>query len=409
MPSLEQLTGGVKVRSDISSRPNRLRYLQSNSVGPGVTNGKRIRFTLPRQNAGYLDMSTLRMRGKLNVTTSDPSARLGGHDAVVLLDRVRCVQGSKVMYDQELNGLISNFTNAQVSVSDIEYKSYERALSDYPQDNTRLSQENTVNTPDRIVICTLGPRGGFLNQNSLMPLSTMTLPVHIDLYFADPKKCFKSSDADLTYTLNDLELNYSSLFSKSLDQYYGSKRVSVHATEHGHRYNYINTGSTSVNLLVPSNASNCSGVLSFLRIHANVNDITQEKYDNAFLPATFIQELDYRIGTRSIFDEPLSAINEYYDQIHHLYPEISKSRYFTPDGFKGPQHVISVNLSGAPSQFGGVMEGSLISGVSSSQLVTDMSMKLTFNAASFTNIQCDHFVLSDIVYSYSKGIISVEL
>jgi len=139
-----------------------------------------------------------------------------------------------------------------------------------------------------------------------------------------------------------------------------------------------------------------------------VNDITQEKLENANIPATDLAEVDFRIATRSIYSEPLDDVSQYYNQLKHLYPQISKSRYFTPSGIEGNQFVQAVNLSGAPGQFGGV-GGSLVSGVQSSTLNTDMSMKLTFNAPTTSVIECSHFVLSDVVYTFTNGMINVTL
>ena len=148
MPSLNELVGRQKTRSDIRSVPYRHRYLNAPSVGPSVTNGP-VRFTLPKNGAGYLDVSTLRWRGLLNVDTVDATARLAGHDLSVLIDRVRVLNGNKVVYDQEQNSLISNFTNALVCVDDTMYDNYERKLSDYPTEPstaTRTSQVNTAQT-----------------------------------------------------------------------------------------------------------------------------------------------------------------------------------------------------------------------------------------------------------------------
>jgi len=185
--------------------------------------------------------------------------------------------------------------------------------------------------------------------------------------------------------------------------------VSIHCTEHGHRYNQIAAGTSSVNLLVPSHHSNCSGVLTFMRDqNNNVSDITQDKLENCNIPAVDLQEVDYRIATRSIYAEPLDDISQFYEQLRHLYPSISSSRHYTPTGIEGNQFVQAVNLSGAPGQFGGV-SGSLVSGVQSSTLNTDMSLKLTFNAPTASVIQCDHFVLSDVVYTFSRGMIDVTL
>jgi hypothetical protein len=151
MPSLDKLVGSQKTVSYIRSVPFRHRYLNAQTVGPSVSNGP-IRFTLPRVNAGMLDVSTLRFRGLLNVMTSDPTARMAGHDASILFDRIRVTNGNTVILDVEHNSLISNFTNGLMTPTDVDYQNYERALSDYPQDTARTSQVTTAHTANRIVI-----------------------------------------------------------------------------------------------------------------------------------------------------------------------------------------------------------------------------------------------------------------
>jgi hypothetical protein len=408
MPSLSELTGRTKTRSDIVSKPFKQRYLNAPSVGPAITNSA-VRFTLPRANAGYLDASSLRLRAKLNVVTTDPHPRIAGHDAGVLISRIRVTSGSQLLMDQNANSLISNFANALISVSDNDYKNYERELSLYPQSENRASQVIAAMTANRTVIFRLGPVGSYLNQNSLIPLQNLTQPISIDLYLSQPSECFISTDADLTYTLTDVELNWSSLYSRSLDQYYGGRQVSVHSTDYGHRYNYISPATKSVHIQLPDQSSNCAGVISMLRNQTNnISDITREKLENAFVHGSYIEAIDFKIGTKSIYDSPLGPdVSEYYDQFHHLFPNVSTSRYFTPDGYAGGQNVVACNLSGAPSQFNGV-SGNLLSGISSAKLVTDMSMQITFHDPTTGPIQVDSFLISDIVYSYMpNGMITV--
>jgi hypothetical protein len=404
MPSLDKLVGSQKTVSDIRSVPFRHRYLNAQTVGPSVSNGP-IRFTLPRVNAGMLDVSTLRFRGLLNVVTSDPTARLAGHDASILFDRIRVTNGSTVILDIEHNSLISNFTNGLMTPTDVDYQNYERALSDYPQDTARTSQVTTAHTNNRIVIGKLGPKDSFLNQKALIPLEMINSPLHIDLYFSDPAVCFLSTDSSLTYSFDSLELNWDALYSASLNAHYSGSPVSHHATMYGHRYNFIPTASSTVNLAIPSNSSNVSGILTFLRDQTNhVSDITQNKLENCNFHATGIEEVDFKIATKSIYDEKLGPdINEYYEQFHHLFPTVSTSRHYTPDGFTGNQFILATNLSGSPRQF----HDELVSGVQSANLNTDMHLQIKFASPS-PNLQCDHWVLSDVVYTFNRGRIDVS-
>jgi hypothetical protein len=412
MPNLSELVGKVKTGSDIRSVPFKLRFLQAPTVGP-ATNGP-VRMTLPKSGAGYMDVSSLRWRGLLNVTTTDSTARLAGHDLSVLIARVRVLNGNRVIYDQEANPLISNFTTL-INVDDNSYLNQERKLSDYPVEAntaTRTSQVTTAHTANRLCVSTLGPAGGFLNGKHLIPLENSRSPIHIDLWFAEASVAFLSvDDADLQYSLTDFSLQWHSLYSSSLDAHYGQGPVNIHCTEFGHRYNHIAAGTSSINLLIPSHHSNCSGIVTMFREQSTVNDITEETLENcSAVFADDLESFDYRIATRSVYSEPLNDVHEYYEELRHLFPRISTSRYFTAEGFENGQFVHAVNLSGGPAQFGGAgQDGMLTSGVKSSSLVTDMSMKLNFAAPTEHAIEASHFVLSDVVYSFRGGMIDVTL
>ena len=407
MPSLDQLVGSQKRTSDIRSRPFRHRYLNSTVVGPSVSNGP-IRFTLPKQNAGYLDISSLRFRGRLTVTgadgvtaTTDAGARLAGHDASILFDRIRVMSGSNLVYDQEYNPLISNYMNGLLDPTESDYKNYERALADYPQDDARTSQVTTAHASKRIVIGKLGPAGSFLNQGALIPLEMLSSPMHIELYFTKPEVAFKSTDAGLTYKFENFELNWDALYSGSLDAHYQNNVVSHHVTQYAHRYNPIKPGTSQVNLGIPSNSSNVSGIITFIRNQAdNVSTMANEKLESCNFPATSIKSVNFSIATKSIYDQPLGPdVCEYEDQWRHLFPALSCSRHYTPTGIEDNQFVLATNLSGAPKQF----HADLVSGVQTANLNTDMQLELQFTAPTASELQCDHYVMSDVVYTFRNG------
>ena len=232
--------------------------------------------------------------------------------------------------------------------------------------------------------------------------------LHIDLYFSNPSECFLSTDTALSYSFQKAELNWMALYSQSLDMHYSRSVVTYHSQNYSHRYNQIQSGTSQVNLAIPSNSSNVSGILTFTRNQAlnTGSDITQEKLENCFYHATEYDQSDFRIATKSIYDEPLGPdINEYYQQLHHQFPEISRSRHMTPSGFQTDQFIHAVNLSGAPVQY----NKNLVSGVRSSVLNTDMHLQLRFKSPTTVTLQLDHYVISDVVYSFANGRITLDL
>ena len=238
----------------------------------------------------------------------------------------------------------------------------------------------------------------------------MSLPIylslHVDLFFAEPSVCFLSSDTALTFTMTDFELQWSALYSNSLNTHFAGNAVSHHATHFGHRYNFIPVASSTVNLAVASNSTNVSGILTFFRDQtSNVSDITQNKLElcSAVNPSD-VDQVRFRIAAKDIYDEPLTDANQFYEQLHHMYPMISYSRHYTPAGLDANQWVLATNLSGAPVQF----TENLVSGVQSANLNSDMHLQIKFTSPTSTQLQCDHWVKSDVVYTFHRGRISVD-
>ena len=169
LSNASDLIGSNKPTSDVKSTFHRIQYSLSPTVGPASASTNPVRITFPKTH--YLDCSSLSFRCKLNVTTSDPNARLDAHTADVLLSRVRVMQGSTLVSDQESNPLIVNQL-ANYGVSETEYRSFCRYQNDYPQTDDRKSQENTVNIP-RELLGKLGPHGTLMNGNHLIPLKML--------------------------------------------------------------------------------------------------------------------------------------------------------------------------------------------------------------------------------------------
>ena len=234
------------------------------------------------------------------------------------------------------------------------------------------------------------------------------MPIHLDLYWNDPEACFISpaADAALTYVLSESEVTYNSLSSSSIESYFASNTVNVHAREYKHCYNNVASGSSQVLLRIPSNTTNTAAVISFLQSQSNLNNISKEKLENCFFNVSNYNSVDMRVNTRSIYAEKLQdyAVSDLYHQLAHTFPEIQSSRAITATEFAfGASFVLCQNLSGAPRQF----QRSLISGITSSRLNIDMALKLEFKAPLTDTLQVDSFVLSQILYRFVNGTIEL--
>ena len=227
----------------------------------------------------------------------------------------------------------------------------------------------------------------------------------MDVWFSDPNKIFKTTDTAVTYRLEEFELLYDALSSPSLDKFYSSNNVQFHGTEYEHVYSEIPTGTTTVNLQLPSNRSNCAGTLTIVRPASNIADTTVQKLEDGFYSMSNFKETDMRVNTKSIYMEEREKADEWYKELSHLFPEVDESKHFDPEQFYGGQFMLASNLSGAPSQF----HKRLLSGVRTSLLTTDLSQEIEFSAPTTTALRVDTYVVSDVIYSYSKGRMQVLL
>ena len=401
MADFKMLVGNTLPQSDMKSTPWRLMYTQSSIVGPSVSSGQ-TRFTLPKRD--YMDVSSLRWRAKLNVNTTDANARLAGKTVDILIDRVRVVQGTTVVFEQESNSLITN-TLETYMVKDSESQSFEKLLSDYPTDVSRSSQVLTTHTVDREVVGHLSPHGTFLNSNTILPLKMCSSPAHIDIYWSAPEIAFLSTDTSLSYSLTDLELCWNGLTSPSLDQYFSGGEHRWNVCHYDHCYNQIPSATSSINLRIPSNHSSIRGLLTLTQDQANIGDITVDALESCFTSSDAFQEMDFRIQTKSIYDQAIDHLSDHHREFTHVFPYVSESKFLTASAYVGNSFPIVTNLMGAPSQFSQHFRSSL----TSSALSTDMILQLKYRNQPTSLQQCDSYLIAESSYSFSRGMIRMEM
>lgn len=247
-----------------------------------------------------------------------------------------------------------------------------------------------------------------MNKSGLIPLKYLNTSFHIDLWFSDANKIFRSTDTAINYICENLELLYDAISSPSIDQYFSTNTVSMNALEYEHVYRVVNVGSTKVNIQLPSNRTNCSGVVSFFRNQADLADVTVQKLAGGNVPMTAFEETDMKINTRTIYQEARGNdghADDWYKEASHLSPELQGSKYFTSSGWEGSDFVVCANLSGAPSSF----HKRFLSGVRTSNLTTDPSQEIKFAAPTTALIQVDSYVISNVVCTYSKVQMNVTL
>ena len=163
-PKLQELTGVLRSTSDLRSQEIRLRYLKSVAVGPATGQTGSIRLSFPRDR--YMDLSTLRFRGKLTVTTTDGDCVLDGSDIGTSIERCKVFCGNKLLYDAEENHLMKNISS-NLHVTEHDYKNFSHYKALYPQSDDKAEHKTRFAEPGYPVIGKLGPVGKLVKPHPI--------------------------------------------------------------------------------------------------------------------------------------------------------------------------------------------------------------------------------------------------
>ena len=93
--NIADLVGYAKQSSDLESRPMRISYNESQTIG----SGQYFRMTFPRVAQDMLDLRSIKLRYTLTMASSDASCCVDSSDVRCLVNRMRCLSGSQVLMD----------------------------------------------------------------------------------------------------------------------------------------------------------------------------------------------------------------------------------------------------------------------------------------------------------------------
>ena len=259
---ISDLIGVAKQASDLKCHHHKIRYTESTTVQAG----NYFRITFPRQsNDAALDCRSIKMRFNLNFTSTDPLACLAGPDVRCIINRMRILSGSTVLFD------LAEASQAFVLESLIEVSTmdsiYSRRLRGQEDLATRQAYAN-----GREYIVSVAPEHTLLCSESLLPLSRMS-DLHLEYWLERPERCmFSATDVNATYNISNIEFLTEYITSNSISGYFSQQGLSYTVRDLSHRYNSILAQEYILRL--SSSHVSLNGITNTIREQQRVADIT---------------------------------------------------------------------------------------------------------------------------------------
>lgn len=376
--SINELVGFNKQSSDLQYVPVKVRYQESTTINAG----QYFRVTLPKIADDLLDLRSLRLKFTLTVSSSDADVYVDATDIGAIFNRVRALSGSTVLMDiSEAGLLMQQETHMMASAHDNQY-------DHYLMGNGTVVERQGWADAAREYVTRVGPKGSLLNCNSLLPLSRMS-SLHIDFWLSTGAQVLHSStDSSATYSLSNVELLAEYVRSPSLNGYFAQTPVSFSVTDYSHRFNNVTAQQNLIRL--SSNHSSLNSILTVIRPTTQPGAIgTADKMATFYSGANF-SALNVFVNSQLLFEEDINSIEEMWLQAKRAFPDISRSEFFTTL-YATTRNVIALNLRSSPPDF----HHRVSSGVKTSNLNSDVVVRLTYTGTPGSALQADSFLSSD--------------
>lgn len=386
MASIYDLVGAAKQASDLEIHPVKVRYQEATQLNAG----QYFRMTLPKIADDAVDCRSIRLKFLLTLASTDPAICVDGTDVRTLFNRVRVLSGSQVLFDlSEASQFFQLETNVKSTA-------VQNGYSKYLQGNGNLTARQTWGDGPREYVCTICPEGSILNTAALLPLARMS-DLHIEIWLSSAAQALWSpaNHTGATYNLKDVELLADYVRSKSVSAYFNSNAVRMTVQDVSHRFNNI---TSQQNLIRLSSAhTSLNKVLTVIRTAANPGDISVVDKQNAFYSGANFANLNLFVNNVLHFEEALDSLEELYGQLVKACPAVERSDWFDTL-YATTRNVIAVNLQAAPIEF----TKQLSSGIKTSDLNSDVVIRLGFTGVPAAALRADSYLISDALL-YLEG------
>jgi hypothetical protein len=209
-----------------------------------------------------------------------------------------------------------------------------------------------------------------------------------EIWLETPSRCLTSaSDGSPSYNISDIELLCTYIRSPSISAYFNASPLSFHVRDFSHRYsNVLNQQS----LIRWSSAhTSLNKVLTVLRPQANVGSVDyQGKFEN-FYSGEYTQSWNAFINNVLFFEEDVNSQPESWQQLTSAFPSAKNSQYFD-SAFNSTKNVFALNVQAAPH-----FHEHITSGVKTSNLNSDVVMRINFTDTPDAPLRSDSYLYSD--------------
>jgi len=445
MPSISDLVGHTKSTSDLSSRPIRIPYNESQAI----PQGKSFRLKFPRsQNNEFIDMRSIYLKYNISIRNDDPlvvdpdlirvTKHSDGTDVLVhnksilgldfngsasIFSRIIVRSASTVLYDLQHSDMImcwlSNiFTSGNDSKTDLFFGG--RTYQDPDMYNDNISH-NFVN--NRAYMHKITPKGTILNDDFLLPADErMKEDLEVEFFLKTASECFVSmpypnSVQNSQYTsqdqLNMEKVSFSLVNTEIVCKYIHSPSVSNYFSTSGWQHSVETYTHLFANVSTPQSIvrygsahSSLSKIITFLR-DGNIDLTSAHQRDklSSFYPGNAIEDYQLYINNTPYHESPITKneLAKSWKIFKSAYPGVDTSKYYDFD-YMGHKFAIVHNLNSTPTQF----QDSVISGLKSINLNVDTYMKLNIGPTS-SNLRCDSFLINDsVLYITPQGTLRIK-
>jgi hypothetical protein len=383
------LLGFMKSASDIQSHPKKIRYSESVTVRPGQV----FRITFPKVADDMLDCASPRLRFTFELTGGQPVGGatvecIDNRTVQSLFNRIRVISGSNVIADlNDAAALFSFMNHAETKTNDSVFERYQVG------NRGRIERASLPRTKE--YVCNIMPKGSILNCDACLPLSRMN-DLHVEFTMQAAEKCLYSDspESKLSYNLSNVEMLATYYRSASLSQYFNASPVSFHVHDFSHRYSTVLSQNSLVRF--QSSHSSLDGIVTFLQL-ASVKNGGLSQLDKVDLCVNPIKDTDLYINNQLYYEEPVNSNEQRWLEATSMYECLKTSEWFD-FRYNTTRHFIFNRLISTAAKH----QGSLISGTRTSQLNTDITLRLNLTAPPEEPVIATSFLISSVLIYLDK-------
>jgi hypothetical protein len=308
---------------------------------------------------------------------------------------MRVLSGSQVVCDiSEASLLFQTEALIETSTNSNEYEKYLTG-----RESLAVRQAYPAS---REYIHSIAPEGSLLNTDALLPLAKLS-DLHVEFWLETPQRALYSSDAASDFNISDIEILCDYIRSPSINQWFASNPLSFHVTDYSHRYNVLLTSQAMCRF--SSSHTSLNKILTILRPQSTVSGVANSDKLSTWYSGANTDSYNIHVNNQLFYEQGVNSTEEAYSHFRTSFPELKHSEWFDT-GYNTTKHLFCVDVTAAPASF----QKEISSGLRSSNMNSDVVMKIDFTGLPSESIRADSYLFSDalIYLDGSKGDLKIK-